>query len=165
MANPNKPQGFELTDSEGKSFRVREYAKSTSAALYRGQSVAMANTGLVGAAAASGQFIGVCVAYASAAATVVLVCDDPEAVFVAQADSTAVAQTTIGLNADAILGSPNTTLQTAGSYLDTANAAATATLQWKIIGLEQRGENAFGSYARLLVKPNNHQFKTGVLGI
>ena len=42
-----------------------------------------------------------------------------------------------------------------------ATPAATATLQLKLMGLVRRQQNAFGAYAKHLVKINVHELGTG----
>ena len=97
----------------------------------------------------------------------VLVCDSPDVVYETEAMtgsnaaySFAVAD--VGLNADAGVVAGSTTTGTSGAALNMAGAAATATLQWKILGTVQRPDNEpTGNYTKVLVKINNAQMSAG----
>jgi hypothetical protein len=55
-----------------------------------------------------------------------------------------------------------------GAALDSSTlASGNATRQFKVLGLSQIDDNAYGSYARALVKINNHVLKggTGTVGV
>lgn len=86
----------------------------------------------------------------------VLVCDDPEVLFEIQEDSVGgnLANTSIGLNADLAVGTGSTQTRQSGFMLDSSTAAVTATLQLRIIQLEQRPDNEIGQYAKWLVAIN-----------
>lgn len=86
----------------------------------------------------------------------VLVCDDPNVLYEIQEDSAggALAAADIGLNADLASGSGSTYTRKSGFMLDTSTKATTATLQLRIIGLEQRPDNEFGDNAKVLVAIN-----------
>lgn len=86
----------------------------------------------------------------------VLVCDDPNVLYEIQEDSVggALAATSVGLNADLIAGSGSTATRMSGFMLDSSTAATTATLQLRIIQLEQRADNEIGSLAKWLVAIN-----------
>lgn len=86
----------------------------------------------------------------------VLVCDDPNVLYEIQEDSDggALAVTSIGLNADLIAGSGSTFTRASGFMLDSSTAATTATLQLRIIQLEQRADNEVGANAKWLVAIN-----------
>lgn len=93
-----------------------------------------------------------------------LVVDDPAVVFEIQEESngTALAATEVGLNTVPLLA-------TAGTYMSGwllrsatgATPATTATLQLRLLGLAQKPDNAFGAYAKWLVKFNVHELGTG----
>lgn len=165
MANANKPRGFELIGTEGKEVRVRKYTKATGTALYPGDVVKASSSGevVIGTASAA-TLLGVCAAYAASADTEVLVIDDEQAVFEAMALGD-FQQTDIFQNADVNIASADTDLKRSQHSIDMSTKNTTAGLQVKLLGLIDRGENAFGSYARVRCKINNHAFKAGVAGV
>jgi len=94
----------------------------------------------------------------------VAVVDDPNVLFEIQenANTTQLAATDIGLNTISVLGAGNGFIS--GWQLASAtNAtpATTATLQLRLMGLVSRIDNAFGAYAKHLVKINVHELGTG----
>lgn len=96
----------------------------------------------------------------------VMVVDDPNVIFEVQEIGTGTffTQTTsIGLNANLVAGANNGTYS--GWQLSNVGAAVTATLQVRILGLVRRNDNAFGQYAKYLVKINNHELSAGTAGI
>lgn len=99
----------------------------------------------------------------------VYVVDDPNVVFEIQEVSggTALTAADVGLNANVVVGSGDTTTGLSGMELNNATEATTATLQLKILGLSPRPDNAIGEHAKWLVKINNHQLgsSTGTAGV
>ena len=93
-----------------------------------------------------------------------LVVDDPNVIFEINEHSngTALAATDIGLNTTMQSGANNGYYSgwTLSSYSD-ATPATTATLPIRLLGLSQRIDNAFGAYAKHLVKINVHELGTG----
>ncbi len=93
-----------------------------------------------------------------------MVVDDPNVLFEIQEQSngTALAATAIGLNTVPILAAGNGFVS--GWLLASASGATpntTATLQLRLMGLVRRQGNAFGAYAKHLVKINVHELGTG----
>jgi hypothetical protein len=95
-----------------------------------------------------------------------LVVDDPNVLFGIQEESngTALAATEVGLNTVPLLAAAGT--YASGWLLRSASGATpntTATLQLKLMGLQQMpaGTNAFGAYAKWVVKINVHELGTG----
>lgn len=86
----------------------------------------------------------------------VLVCDDPNVLYEIQEDSVggALAATSVGLNADLIAATGSTYTRASGFMLDSSTAATTATLQVRIVQLEQREDNEIGANAKWLVAIN-----------
>lgn len=164
MANANNAFGFEPLKTEGKEVRVREYVKTTGAALYPGDAVKLISAGTVSVAAAADRILGICAEYAASDTAVVKVYDDPEAEFYAQV-SADFAAADVGLNADFVATAADTALKQSNHAIDSATFAATDVLPFKMLGLLKRGVNAVGSYAIVRVKPNFHAFKNGVTGI
>jgi len=93
------------------------------------------------------------------------VIDDPYVIFQAQEsdDSTALAATDIGNNANWILGTNNGYVS--GGEIAETGVTTTATLQLKLLGLARIPNNVFGHYAKWLVLINNHSYKAGVAGL
>lgn len=86
----------------------------------------------------------------------VLVSDDPFALYEIQDDSVggALAAADIGLNADLIAAAGNTFTKRSGWMLDTSTKATTATLQLRIVGLQDRADVEVGANAKVLVRLN-----------
>lgn len=108
------------------------------------------------------------ITYRPAAATTkdwfAMVVDDPMVLFEIQekANTLQLAATDIGLNTVPVIGTGNGFVsgwQLASST--DATPAVTATLQLKLMGLVRRQQNAFGAYAKHLVKINVHELGTG----
>jgi len=95
----------------------------------------------------------------------VLVADDPNIIFEIQEGGAGAALTAsdIGNNFNLISGVNSGYLS--GWALDNGSAATTATLQLKLLGLVRRRDNAYGTYAKWLVKINNHYFAAGTAGV
>jgi hypothetical protein len=85
-----------------------------------------------------------------------LVCDDPNVLYEIQEDSVggALAATSVGLNADLIAAAGNNATKQSGFMLDSSTAAVTATLQLRVVALEQRADNEIGTNAKWLVAIN-----------
>jgi hypothetical protein len=97
----------------------------------------------------------------------VLVCDSPDVVYEVEAvtgsnASYSFAVADVGQNADLSTVAGSTTTGTSAAALNMATAAATATLQWKILGVVQRPDNEItGAATKVLVKINNAQLSAG----
>lgn len=163
MANANKPQGFELAQSEGKEYRTRRYTKKTGDEIAIGDPVAIAATGdveLFDNGDTSG-LLGISLEYAAATSVdPILICDDPEAVYEVMVNAD-FALADVFQNADVTAG----TVSNRRSGASISGLGTGATLPFKIIGLVAREGNEVGSFARVNVKPNQHAFKAGVAGI
>lgn len=93
-----------------------------------------------------------------------MVVDDPDVLFEVQenANGTALAATEIGLNTISVSGTGSGFVS--GWRLASATDATpdtTDTLQLRLMGLVRRQQNAFGAYAKHLVKINVHELGTG----
>ncbi len=160
MANAFAPFGLRLVDSEGKEFKGRRYVKKSGTIIYPGDVVKQQSTGDVTVAAAGDIPIGVALEYkASADVSPILVCDDPQAVFEIQADNL-VAAADVFQNADITATTGDTGLLRSKQDLDVASFGTGSTKILKILGLSSIGENAYGSYAKMLVKFNAHTLKS-----
>ena len=98
-----------------------------------------------------------------------MVVDDPMVIFEIQEESngTALAATEVGLNQIPVIAAGNGYVS--GWMLRSmtgATANTTNTLQLKLLGLARKPNNAFGAYAKWLVKINVHELASvGVLGV
>ena len=92
------------------------------------------------------------------------VLDDPNQLFIIQADADIVAAD-IGKNAD-VVGTGGSTVNGISSMeLASATVANTAALNLKIVGLYSAPDNAYGNYAKVVVKINEHMYgSAGVAG-
>ena len=90
-----------------------------------------------------------------------MVADDPNIIFEAQdtGTSTAIAAGDIGNNIDLKTGTGNGFISGWGIDDNTINSGATR--QMKLMGLVRTQNNAFGQYAKFLVKINNHVYGSG----
>ena len=95
---------------------------------------------------------------------VVWVADDPQIVFEVQSDGTTVIAD-IGLNCQYIIGTGSTITGISGGELDDSEAATTLTDMLKILGVTKREDNTIGEFNVLDVIINQHQFRTGVVGL
>ena len=96
-------------------------------------------------------------------ARIALVCDGPDVVYEIQEDSdtSTIKVGDIGKNADIVYAAGNATTGRSAMKLDSSTNASTAA-QLRILGLAKRPGNVLGSFAKLLVVINEHEFKTAV---
>lgn len=97
----------------------------------------------------------------SAGTRYVYVVDDPNVVFEAQFDSTAITAANLHQNAAVTVTADQTsTLAPSAPYsnLVLTGPATTATLPVRLMGLVQRPDNAVGAYAKVLCKWNFHEY-------
>jgi hypothetical protein len=90
-----------------------------------------------------------------------LVVDDPNVLFGAQdiGTGTQLAAADIGLKINLKSGTGNGYIS--GWGIDNGSKGTTSTYQCKLFGLVRTSDNAFGQYAKFLVKINNHAYGTG----
>lgn len=95
----------------------------------------------------------------------VLVADDPNIIFEIQEEATGTALTAadVGLNGNLVSGTNNGYIS--GWQLDRTGTAVGATIQLRLLGLNQKQNNAFGDYAKWLAFINNHRYRVGQVGI
>lgn len=98
---------------------------------------------------------------------IALVSDDPMTVYEIQEVSggTALTATEVGLNANVVVGSGNTTTGASAMELDNSTEATTAALDLHILGLVRRPDNAFGEHAKYLVMISDHSFNIAQVGL
>lgn len=95
-----------------------------------------------------------------------LVVDDPNVLFELQDDGLNVlTATSVNKNATFTVANPSGLIQNSASVLNTGSVATTNTLNLKLFGLIQRDDNAFGQYAKWLVKFNLHELFGGTAGV
>lgn len=167
MANINAPNGFMPIGRLGGQcgFSVNSYPK-TAAIIYQGDLVLPAATGDVVAAGATGLYMGTAMHYAAAAATEILICEDHDALFVAQATgATGLAAADMNLNANASFGSGSTTTLMSGHGVSDSTEAVTGTLDLKLIRKLPVNSNEWGAYVRVVVKFNKHRLGNQVEGL
>jgi hypothetical protein len=163
MANLDQPQGF-----RPKGMQARANVYVSAGVIYPGDCVSQEAGGRVAASAATSAICGVAIGYASAAGEDILVCDDPNQLFVCQADEADIdAQTDIGLNYDLLATAGSSAYRVSRMELDSSTGATTATLPLKLMGIEKRPDNALGAQVDCIVKINNHQLSasTGTAGV
>lgn len=190
MANSSYIRGFVPLREAGSGthnggLNMYYHAAADATALYIGDPVLKAGSAdgagiaSVVRATAAGAITGIVVGFvpngvvdvagygAASTAYYVLVDDDPDRIYEIQEDGVGgqLAAADIGLNADYILAAGNAYSKRSGAMLDTSTKAVTATLPLKIIGLVPRPDNAFGAYAKVLVKINNHTEANASLGV
>ena len=186
MANVNMPMGLQpvkyLNGSpwngqatrycipSGDTTAYYLYDPVTTAGSADANGVATVSIGVAGAAIL-GSIVGVEVAgdnldikYVPATKTrdyYVYVADDPNLIFEIQESGTAMAAADVGLNANFVIAAPSSTVSPSATAIGNSTKNTTATLNLKLLGLSQRVDNAFGTYAKWLVLINNHQYKAG----
>lgn len=99
---------------------------------------------------------------------IALVCDDPGVIYEIQEVSggTALTADEVGLNANVVVGSGNTTTGLSGMELNNSGENTTADLDLRIMGLVKRPDNAIGEHAKWLVMISTHQLNNmaGITG-
>lgn len=171
MANRNNPKGlFPRYSMSGGTIRGEAITLTAANAIIGiGDPLVETNDGLFDRAAASDVVSAVAAASAAASSgATILAYRDPNIVFSAQTDDgsgTSTSQTAVNLNINFIIG--NAVNGRSIMELDESSADTTATLPFKIRGLYQSIDNAFGEFNELLVTINNHKDKggTGTLGV
>jgi len=182
MANSNAPAGLiarRLRNGSPFMGACRTYfvPATDATAIFIGDPVIIAGDGdtagtptVTLATAATGRITGVCVGIrpggnntlippryrAASTAEYIIVADGPDVLYEVQEDGIggSLAATNIGQNISLIAGSGNTTTGQSGWMIDSSTAAVTATLQMRIIGLENRIGNDIGTTAKWLCAIN-----------
>lgn len=193
IVNPNVPRGLVPVQGLGAAattggLRAYVHDAGDGTALFPGDPVKLAgaNTTVRGQTlaqvirAASGDVIvGVVVAVepdtrdstlhvAASTTRIVLVNDDPNALFEIQDENagTALTDAAVGLNVNFKGSGGNTTYGLSNVVLDNTSEATTNTLDLKIVGIVNRVDNVSGTAAaRYLVRINRHQYANQVAGV
>jgi hypothetical protein len=96
----------------------------------------------------------------------VWVVDDPDVVFEVVDDGLNIlTATSCNKNCSLTITAPTSPQQMSGTVLNTASVATTQALNFKIMGLVQRDDNAFGQYAHWLVTANQHELMGNTAGV
>lgn len=184
MANTNAPFGLLPYKHPSGKERLSEYTIATgyTSNICRGDPVELTGTGknIQLAAAANADNLGVFAGCryvnaageqknspywpASTTATdiVALVWDDPEIIYQIEGDT--VNEADIGLLADWNAGTASTTYGRSGAYA-VVSAGATTNQALRLLGLVPRVGNAYGAYAKVLVKFSEHALSNAVAGV
>lgn len=167
MANTNAPFGLAPHKGEGCEHRVRYYKKTAAGNIYLGDAVKMVAAGTVEVAAAGDVIIGVAAEtkLANEATGKIAVFDDPNAEFIAQITGAWADPADIGQCYNIVANAADTSLKRSKHELDYSSGGVTATLQFKVLGLLDRGSNAAGSYAIVRCKPQSHFLGSKPAGI
>lgn len=111
---------------------------------------------------------------AASTATIILVNDDPNALFEAQqvTGGTPLTANDIGLNVNVVVGTGSTVYGYSGMTLDNTTEATTNTLDLKIVGMPMRPDNDPGSAvgtgsdaSKFYVRINRHRMVNQVAGV
>lgn len=93
------------------------------------------------------------------------VVDDPDVIFEIQDDgSAALTAAACNKNAEIVVANPSFGPNSA-TTLKASTVAVTSTFQLRILGLVQRGDNAFGAYAKWRVRINQHDLNGNTAGV
>lgn len=151
MANRDEPQGFR---PKGEPKRLNKYVAS--GVVYPGDAVAL-SSGKVGAYS-SGAALGVAASYASADGQSVEVWDDPDQLYIVQADEADIdAQADIGLQYSILATAGSSTYKLSRMELDSSTGAADLDKPLTLLGIDERPNNAFGAQVDCIVKITRHQ--------
>lgn len=199
MPNVNAPFGLRPVTNMGSGTyegRIRQYSvpAGDSTAIYVGDPVKLAGTSQiingqvfsdVAQAATGDVLVGVVVGSladtrdsliyrAASTQRVLLVCDDPNALFEIQQTNSGTALTAndVGLNANFVVAAGSTVTGQSGVTLDNTTEATTNTLDLKIVGMVNRADNDIGTAAgtgaaasRFYVRINRHQYANQIAGV
>ena len=199
MANSNTPFGLRPVGGIGGgvySGKITQYSvpASDGTAIFVGDPVKLVGTSQIingqvfsdVAQAASGDVIvGVVVGTladtrdsltyrAASTQRVLLVCDDPNAMFEIQqvTGGTALTANDVGLDANFVVGSGSTVTGYSAVTLNNATEATTNTLDLKIVGMPNRADNDVGTAvgtgadaSKFYVRINRHQFVNQIAGV
>lgn len=198
MANTNAPNGFQVFrrfdgGSPTEGYETRKILSTYNVAIGFGDPVISVSGGYIQRATASTvQFAGIffgCKYLNSSVGRVVwannwpgttqgsdaeaYIVSDPQMLFVAQSNNTAITFADIGANIQVSIGSPNSTTGYSTSSVDQSTIATTDTLPFRIVGLLSQYETTSGAingtddasaYNRVIVAPNYWDRKS-LLGI
>lgn len=173
MANKDCPHGFQ---PYGRIYRTNSYPlASANTRIARGDILVMTVAGTVDIGGASAtQIIGVAAegrdansgASTDARVNHILVYDDPNQLFEAQADSADISSVAAVFANFNITATASTTQPISQMEIDGDTGATTATLPLKVLKILPAIDNAYGANVRMICSINNHALKSvGVDGL
>ena len=165
MANVDDPKGgWPIRHLCGGEIRSTPYILTTGARIYRGDVVELDAAGTVGAAEAGDATAAIGFAAEhkndadSAGGIKILIYDDPNIVFgIQQQTGGTIAAADVGLSADHVAGSGNTTTLQSGHELSLT--VDTTAAQFLILGKISESNNDWGEHCDLEVIFNEHRYK------
>jgi len=168
MANTDKPIGFKAVGHlTGGEIRTRNYTLTTGAIAYPGAvcKAVVGGTVELASAAIGDDAIGVFASYVddsgSAGGKTVAVYDDPEIVYMVQCETgDTPAAIDVFSTGDHLATAGDSTLKQSRNELKIDGNG-----QFKIIGLYDAADNAWGEHAKVLVIFNEHLYKALVAGV
>lgn len=96
----------------------------------------------------------------------VMVADDPAIIFQLQDDGlTALTATSVNKNASFSVVNPTSPQQNSATVLNTSSVSTNQALNLRIMGLVQKPNNSFGTYANWLVTFNQHEYQGNTAGV
>jgi len=169
MANTDAPRGFwPLRNLDGgQDFRTKTYLVAASQTIYPGDVVDLTSAGNVTVAAADAgvSAVGIAATYvasvASSTSQTVMVYDDPNCVYGVQTvTGTSYAAAMVGATCDHTAGSGVAATKVSGHELNIgALNTSGAAMQFLILGIIDRPDNAVGAHADVEVIFNQHFWK------
>jgi len=192
MANPNVASGLKPVKNvsgapQSGAARVYSVPSSDGTAIFIGDAVKLVGTGQtingvtfadVAQAATGDVMVGVVVGVlpdtrdsltyrAASTQRLLLVVDDPDALFEIQEDSVggSLAANDLGQNASLIVASGSTVTGLSGTMLDSSTHATTNTLDLKIVAFVNRPDNDIGTNAKWHVRINRHAYANQIAGV
>jgi hypothetical protein len=155
MANVDRPEGFKPF---GPVLRASKYIAG--ATVYPGDLVHLEDDGKVDPATTGEAVLGVALSKA-ADGEELIVSDHPDQRYIVQADdggtTDVTAQTAVGLNYPIVATSGSSAYNISRMELDGSESGTTATLPLRLLGLLDEPGNAWGNFAKVIVRINHNQ--------
>jgi len=152
MANADRPNGFK---PQGRILLAKRF--TAGATIYPGDMVKLSADGKVDPVTAGDDCFGCALDYA-VDGDKVLLSIHPEQLYVVQADTSEIdAQEHVGELADVLATAGDSTYRTSRHEINASEIAQGTSRQLVVLGVESRPDNAFGEFADVVVKINEHQ--------
>ena len=181
MANVDAARGLQPLTSPNGTIKANIYPITVAygTSLFRGDPVLMTTTGTV-EIATSTIMLGAAIGFfdvdlipinyyvgSTATQAYVLVADDCAQEFVIQddGDGGALALADMFGNGVVVAGTGSSITGESRYELDSSSVDATAANTLKVLRLHKVQDNAFGTHAKLVVRPNNHQNNVGIVAV
>jgi len=145
---------------------LRERPYVAGGTVYPGDAVKLNSSGQAVAASASNALLGAAASYGVSGDTIA-VWDDPNQLFVVQADDgTSIATTDVGLNYNIVATSGDTAYKQSRMELDSDSGVTTpSTLPLRLLGLNPQVNEGAGEFAKCVVSINEHQLRAVTAGV